>query len=416
MPGLREELVTELLRSLPKALRVQCVPAPNTAREFLAAVPPGEEPLLDALERFLRSTRGVHIPRQDWGLGSLPAHLRPTFRVVDEGGREQSRGKDLGALKAPLAGEFTKALAEVADDAGLARTGETTWVFGTIPSDVTETRAGHRVTAHPALVDEGRTVGLQIYGSADEASARHRYGVARLLLLALGTGPTKGQLDALTMQDRLALAGTPYKSTDALLADCLKAVVIDRIPTDGAPRTAESYAELLAGLQHDASAVVGGHVAQLLRVLDAWRETDRVLSGRVDMALLPAVSDLQSQLGRLTFDGFIGGRDGVGPARLRRYPAYFAAMRQRRTKLAEGGTAAIVKDRESMDRIGPLQDAYAHRIAALADGRPPSPELEEVRWMLEEYRISLWSPASGTDGRSPTCGSARRSTRHRLVR
>ena len=102
VPGLREELVTELLRSLPKQLRVNFVPAPNTAREFLAAVPAGEEPLLDALERYLRSTTGVHVPREAWGLDALAPHLRPTYRVVDDKGREQARGKDLTALKAPL--------------------------------------------------------------------------------------------------------------------------------------------------------------------------------------------------------------------------------------------------------------------------------------------------------------------------
>ncbi|TIC85893.1 ATP-dependent RNA helicase HrpA [Nocardioides sp. GY 10113] len=402
VPGLRVELVTELLRGLPKALRVQCVPAPNTAREFLEAVPPGDEPLLDALERYLRSTRGVHIPRESWDLVGLPAHLRPTYRVVDERGREQSRGKDLAALKAPLAGEFTRALAAVATDTGLARSGETAWVFGDLPAEVTETRAGHQVTAHPALVDEGRTVGVEIFGSAEEAEDRHRHGVARLLLLALGTAPLKGQLDALPMADRLALAGSPYRSIDALLADCLRAVVLERL-AERVPRGKEAYDALLGDVRGRAADAVRDHLQLVLRALEAWRETDKALSGRVEMPALPAVTDLQAQAGRLVFDGFIGGAAegssaGTGPARLRRYPTYLAAMRQRRARLGEG-MGAVVKDRDAMSLVGPLQEAYLHRMAALPAGRPAGPALEEVRWMLEEYRVSLWASSLGTDGK-----------------
>ena len=125
VPGLREELVTSLLRSLPKNLRVSFVPAPNTAKEFLARVPAGDEPLLDALERYLRSTTGVVVPRETWDWQKVPEHLRPTYRVVDDAGAEQARGKDLEALKAPLQPAFDAALAEVASDVGLSATGQT---------------------------------------------------------------------------------------------------------------------------------------------------------------------------------------------------------------------------------------------------------------------------------------------------
>ena len=109
VPGLREELVTSLIRSLPKNLRVNFVPAPNKAQEFLAAVPAGEEPLLDALERWLRSTTGVVVPREAWDWSKVARHLRPTYRVVDDGGTEQARGKDLEALKEPLRPQFAQA-------------------------------------------------------------------------------------------------------------------------------------------------------------------------------------------------------------------------------------------------------------------------------------------------------------------
>ena len=193
VPGVRHELVTSLIRSLPKNLRVSFVPAPDKARDFLAATPPGEEPLLDALERWARSTTGVVVPREAWDWSKVPAHLQPTYRVVDDGGTEQARGKDLDRLKAPLQGQFEQALAAVADDSGYGATGATDWTFGDLPEEIVQRRAGHEVVAHTALVDEGHSVGVGVFGSPDEAAARHRHGVRRLLLLALpADDPTTG--------------------------------------------------------------------------------------------------------------------------------------------------------------------------------------------------------------------------------
>ena len=245
VPGLREELVTSLIRSLPKNLRVSFVPAPNKAKEFLAAVPAGEEPLLDSLERWLRSTTGVVVPREAWDWSKIAPHLQPTYRVVDDGGTEQARGKDLEALKAPLRPQFEQAMEEVATDAGLARSGETTWAFGSLDESATLTRAGHRVTVFPALVDEGATVGLGVFGSTDEAGARHRLGVRRLLLLALSLPSDAELVDGLTTAERLGLAGTPYGAVATLLADVRAAVVVGLVDAAPPVRSGEAYDALL---------------------------------------------------------------------------------------------------------------------------------------------------------------------------
>ncbi|GAA4809770.1 ATP-dependent RNA helicase HrpA [Nocardioides caeni] len=395
VPGLREELVTELIRGLPKQLRVNFVPAPNTAKAFLASVPAGEEPLLTALGRYLRSTTGVHVPADVWAVSSLPTHLRPSYRVVDERGKVQGRGKSLTELKEPLQPQFARAMQAVASDSGVARTGETTWVFDEIPASATWTRAGHEVEAHPGLVDEGSTVGLQVFGSEDERDARHRDGVTRLLLLALGDKPVAGVVDGLSNAEKLGLSGTPYRSIQTLLADCLRAVVVDAVDARPAVRTVQEYDDLLARLRSTAAADVRTVLAELLRVLEVWREVERLLSGRADLPLLPALTDLQGQLGRLVHDGFIG---ELGVARLRRLRVWLQAMRERRVALAEGGPAALGRDRQRMDVVQPLQDAVLARFAALPEGRPPGAGLRAVRWMLEEYRVSQWAQQLGTDG------------------
>lgn len=388
VPGLRHELVTALIRSLPKSLRVAFVPAPDKAREFLATVPAGEEPLLDALERWCRSTAGVVVPREAWDWSKVPEHLRPTYRVVDDGGREQARGKDLEALKAPLRGQFAEAIAEVATDSGLARTGETTWVFGTIDRSFTQKRAGHEVQAFPALVDEGTSVGLQVFGSAEEADARHRLGVRRLLLLGTPS-PVKAVLDGLTNAEKLGLAGSPYPSVAELLEDCRAAVVGAVVDARPAARDQQAYDALRTEAARDLEAHLRAVMADVVRVLDAWRRAEKALSGRADMLLLPALTDMRAQLGRLVHRGFVG---EAGPAQLRRYPTYLRALELRRERL-EG---QLARDRQLTDQVADLQEAYLHQLAALPDGRPPGDRLRQVRWMLEEYRVSLWAQQLGT--------------------
>jgi len=390
VPGLREELVTALIRSLPKSIRTSFVPAPDRARQFLHDVPPGEEPLLDALERWGRAAAGVVIPRQAWDWAKVPEHLRPTYRIVGDDGREQGRGKDLAALKKPLEGEFRAAIAEVAGEAGLSATGQTSWTFGDLAPSVTERRAGHEVTVHPCLTDEGSSVGLMVVGSQEEAEARHRLGVGRLLLLG-SSDPTKAIVDGLSTTDKLALVATPYPSTAALIEDCRAAVVQQVV--DARPRvfTESGYDALRAalGTPADHEAAVRSVLADVLRVLEGWRAADKALSGRADMFQLPALTDMRDQLARLMAPGFI--RD-AGPVQLRRFPAYLRAIQVRREKL----DASLQADRQLQDRIADLQQAYLNQCAALPAGRPPGERLRQVRWMLEEYRIQLWAQQIGT--------------------
>jgi ATP-dependent helicase HrpA len=388
VPGVRHELVTSLIRSLPKNLRVSFVPAPDKAREFLAGTPPGEEPLLDALERWARSTAGVVVPRDAWDWSKVPAHLQPTYRVVDDVGEEQARGKDLERLKAPLRDSFDQALAAVADDSGLSATGSTTWDFGDLPAEIVQRRAGHEVLAHPAVVDEGATVGLSVFGSREEAEARHRRGVRRLLLLDLPPGDPTAGLDT---TDRLALAGSPYPSVAELLDDLRAAILEDVVDTHPPVRTRAEYDALVTTGAEALAERTDPVLRDLLRVLAAWREAERLLSGRAELVTLAALQDMREQMARLMARGFLG---EAGADRLRRYPTYLAALRRRRERLQED----LARDRLLMDQVLPLQEAVLHQLAALPDGRPPGEQLRRARWMLEELRVSLWAQQLGTDG------------------
>ena len=387
VPGLRQDLVTALIRSLPKQLRVNFVPAPDVARKFLEAVPPGEEPLVPALSRYLRSLTGVHVPEEAWDQTKVPDHLQPTFRVLDEQGAELGVGKDLEVLKQPLRPSFDRAIRQVADESGVSATGQTTWTFGRIEPSFTRTRAGHEVRGFPTLVDEDGTVGLRVAASADEQEANHRLGVRRLVLLALPS-PVGQMVESLDNHAKLALAASPYPNVRALVADCVTAAAGELVDSREPVRDPEAFAALVEQARATLPDAANGVLHQVIRVLDEWRSVEKSLHGRVEMSMLPAMTDLRAQLARLVHPGFIA---EAGSSALREYPRYLKAMTARVERLPDQA-----RDRELMDRIGVLQQAWQNRVDALPDGRPLGADLRRVRWMLEEYRVSLWAQHLGT--------------------
>jgi ATP-dependent helicase HrpA len=389
VPGFREDLVVSLIRSLPKQLRVNFVPAPNHARAFLEAVSPGEESLLDALERFLRATTGVVVPREAWDWAKVPDHLRPTFRVLDEHGKVIGQGKDLDALKRPLRPKLKQAISQAASAGGVTATGQTEWTFGTIEKTFSQSRAGHEVRAFPALADEGATVGLQVLGSEQEQEASMRLGLRRLIMLTIPS-PAKEIAGGLTNAEKLTLAGSPYTSVQELLEDSVAAAVDELVDRNGGlvwdqPSFESLVAKVRTGLDEATRMVL----SDATRVVTAWRETDRALSGSAALPMLPALADMKAQVGRLVHRGFIA---DAGAAQLREIPRYLKAVQSRLEKLP----TSVGRDRLLMDRIASVQEAYLHRVDALPPGRPPSAQLTRVRWMLEEFRVSLWAQHLGT--------------------
>jgi len=386
VPGLREELVTALIRSLPKQLRVSFVPAPNFARAFLATVPPGEETVTAALGRHLRAVTGVHVPEEAWDWSKVPGHLRPTFRVVDDRGETVAEGKDLEALKAPLRPSFESAMASAAAESGVTRTRETDWTFGTVEPTFRQVRAGHEVIGYPGLVDEGGTVGLQVHASEDERAAHHRRGVRRLLVLATEAPDLLAGLDN---AGKLGLAGSPYASVKELVDDCVLAALGELVDQAGPVWDEEAFGSLRERAWAELPERAGAVLHQVSRVLADWRDADRLLHGRVDLAVLPSMNDMRQHLGRLVARGFVA---DAGAVALRSYPRYLAALVERRRRLDESPG----RDLELMARVGEFEQGWEHRTAALPAGRPPGERLEQLRWLIEEYRVSLWAQHLGT--------------------
>jgi ATP-dependent helicase HrpA len=291
-------------------------------------------------------------------------------------------------LKAPLRPKFAQAMAEAASSSGLDVSGQRSWSFGTVERTFTQTRAGHEVRGFPALVDEGSSVGLQVLGSEEEQEAAHRRGLRRLLVLTLPS-PARAIADGLSNTEKLALAASPYPSTAELLDDCVAAAVDALVARHGVAWDQREFQTLQSRVRAELADTTRAVLHDVVRVLGEWRDVEKLLSGSADMTMLPALADMKAQVGRLVHRGFVS---DVGATQLRELPRYLAAVRTRRQRLAGG----VGRDRLLMDQVASLQEAYLHRMRALPEGRPPSAGLERVRWMLEEYRVSLWDQARGT--------------------
>jgi ATP-dependent helicase HrpA len=380
VPGLREELVTTLMRGLPKELRRPLVPIPATAARALAGLEPRRRPLAADLSRL------VGVPAEAWDFSRLPPHLRMTFRIVDERRGVLAEGDDLADVRAQVRPLLREELTAAASR--LERTGLTSWDrIGSLPREVTLRGTGQAVRAYPALVDEGSTVGVRVLETPAAQRTSMRAGTRRLLLLGVPS-PARFVLDRLDNAARLALGSAPHGSTAAVLDDVTVAAVEALMAEAGGPAWDEAgFARLrdhVAGRLADTVLDVAGVV---VRILDAAREVEARLEPLRAVPLQPARADVRAQLARLVRPGFVA---ATGLERLPDVERYLQAAARRLERLPD----ATATDRDRMNAIHELERAYRRRLAA----DPGAAGLREVPWMLEELRVSNFAQSLGTRG------------------
>ena len=387
VPGLREELVTALVRSLPKPLRRNLVPAPDHARAALGRLAPGDGPLLDALARELQRTSGVAVPPGSFELDRVPAHLKVTFRVTDERHRTVGEGKDLDALKLRLRSRMRAAISAAAD--GLERGGLRTWSVGELPRTVERRRGGRTVKAYPALVDEGGSVAVRLLETEAEQRRAMAQGTRRLLLLGVPS-PVRSVLGRLTNAEKMTLSQYPHGSATELFDDCIACAVDALVAEAGGPAwDSGGFARLHATVRAGLDEAVLDVVATVERILAAAREVAERLEGPAGPALAPALADARAQLSGLVYRGFVG---ATGRRRLADVLRYVRAIGQRLEKLPHDPG----RDRERMLDVEELERSYRGLLAELPPGRPVPEALRQVRWMLEELRVSYFAQTLGT--------------------
>ncbi|MFG2121570.1 ATP-dependent RNA helicase HrpA [Streptomyces sp. NPDC048710] len=397
IPGLREEVVTELIRTLPKPIRRNYVPAPNYAKAFLERAVPLQETLTVTMARELKRMVGVPFEADDFDWAKVPDHLKITFRIVDERRRKLAEDKDLQALKLQLKPKARKALSQAAaatasreGGESLERKGLTDWTIGTLTRVFETRRAGQPVKAYPALVDDGDTVSVRLFDTEAEQAEAMWKGTRRLILRNIPVNPAKFASEKLTNAQKLALSANPHGSIQALFDDCAMAAADKLIADFGGPVwDEESYRKLYDKVRAEIVDTTVRTVAQVQQVLAAWQACERRLKAVRSPVLLANLTDVRKQLDALVKPGFV---TWAGIGRLPDLMRYLVAADRR---LQQMPTSAQ-RDTTRMEKVHEMQDEYAWLLEQLPQGRPVPQQVLDIRWMLEELRVSYFAHALGT--------------------
>jgi ATP-dependent helicase HrpA len=379
VPGMRAELVTALIRALPKPIRRNFVPVPDHVAAVLDRLSTVPEPTVDDVSDVLRDLTGVVVPPDAWQLDQVPQHLRTTFQVVEENSEAPIiEGKDLGALKRELADRVRESLASGAD--GITRDGLTTWDFDELPRSVSLRRAGQQVTAYPALVDQGATVAIRLFDNPAEQRREMARGTRRLVLLTVPS-PVKQVVRRLDNAAKLALSANPHGSVPGLLEDCLNCAADHLIAQAGGPVwTAAAFKSLCDKVRQDLHDTLYDVLARTRGVLTVHASLDAALSRLSGKVFAGSVEDMRTQRDRLVFSGFV---TATGYPRLSDVERYLTAMLRRIEKLPERPT----RDADWTYAVQGVWEAYEEARAQLGE----DPRLVEVRWMIEELRVSYFA-------------------------
>ncbi len=388
IPGLRHELVVSLIKSLPKTLRKNFVPAPNYADAFLARVTPFEMPLLDAMEKELRRMTCVTVLREDWKLDQLPAHLKITYRAVDHRNRKLNESCDLHELKESLKEKVQETLSQVADD-DIEQRDLHTWSFGELPKVYQQKRGGFEVRAYPALVDKKDSVEIKLFETEQEQLSAMRAGQRRLILLNVPS-PIKYLHANLPNKSKLGLYFNPYGKVLDLIDDCI-ACGVDKLIEERGGMVWEPQA--FEALKEHVRAELGDTVVEIAKQVETILTTayniNKRLKGKVDFTMAFALSDVKAQIEGLIFSGFA---TECGWKRLPDILRYMRAIERRMEKLPVDPN----KDRLHMLKIESVANKYKELLNKIPKGMAIPDNVREIRWMLEELRVSYFAQQLGT--------------------
>ncbi|RZR06635.1 ATP-dependent RNA helicase HrpA [Vibrio vulnificus] len=388
IPGLRHELVVSLIKSLPKTLRKNFVPAPNYADAFLSRVTAMEMPLLDALEKELRRMTGATVLREDWKLDQVPDHLKVTFRAVDERNRKLKEHKDLHELKESLKEKVQETLSKVADD-DIEQQGLHTWSFDELPQVYQQKRGGYQVKAFPALVDNKDSVKIKLYETEQEQISAMKAGQRRLILLNVPS-PIKYLHANLPNKSKLGLYFNPYGKVLDLIDDCI-ACGVDKLIEEqgGLVWEPEKFEALKEHVRAELGDTVVDIAKQVETILTTAFNINKKLKGKIDFTMAFALSDIKAQIEGLIFKGFA---TECGWKRLPDILRYMKAIERRMEKLPIDPN----KDRLHMLKIESVVKDYKELLNKIPKGLAVPENVKEIRWMIEELRVSFFAQQLGT--------------------
>lgn len=389
VPALREPLVIAWIKSLPKSLRRHFVPAPNYAQAFLqdtGAKEALQRPLLDSLSDKLRRMSGVTVPEDAWDVTQIPNYLRMRFVIEDEHGKPVSDGRDLIELQQQLQGRVQHALRKAVAEQPQPKVA-TDWAFGTMPEVRERQQRGYAVKAYPALEVSENGVRETLFDNREQAAQAHQRALRKLLQLQLPS-PVRYLQQNLSNKAKLAMYYNPWGKVDALIADCIHAA-LDELISAVEIRDEETFRHLVEITRGELNERVTAIAERVEPCLLLTQNIRKQLKGSVPLDQIQAHGDMKAQLEKLVYPGFVS---AAGADRLADIERYLRAIERRLEKLPVDPN----RDRLHTLTLEKLDRNYQEVLGKWPKNLPLNEEVREIRWMIEELRVSFFAQQLGT--------------------
>ncbi|MEM7312945.1 MAG: DUF3418 domain-containing protein, partial [Planctomycetota bacterium] len=389
-PGLIEEKIIAMIRSLPKSIRRGLIPAPDRAKEIADKLEHGRGDFMQQVTQHMTEIAGEPITADVLRMEKLAPHLRMNIRVVDDEGNTVAEGRDVVELRSRL---NVAASAEVFDEGqgDWNRDGISEWDFGELPKKVAIVRNGIELAAFPTVVDQGESVNLRLLNSAELSRRQSRGGIRRLYALKQRKA-LRSQVSWLPNFKETCILAQPVIGKEQL-TEAARDLIADRAffrSREKLPRDADEFASRLKNAA-ERIGMATQDVAKLLpKIFESYQQARLAMEENKSAKWQHATGDVKQQLRSLFAEGFLLNTPWMW---LTEYPRYLKAIAYRMDKLSSG---ALEKDRQFTHEIGFGWDRYRDQLERLeADGKA-SEELTTYRWMLEEYRVSCYAQPLGT--------------------
>ncbi len=394
IPAMRYDLVVALIKALPKNLRRNFVPAPNYAQACLSAMPAEQGEITEALSKQLLRMSGVRMPEDTWQDINLPIHLTMNFQVVNEKGEILKQGRDLNELKAELQGKVKASIKKVADK-GIEKVNLTQWDFGNLPKDYEKKIANISIKAFPALVDCKNSVAIELFEQAEQANEAMLQGISRLILLNIPS-PVKYLQEKLPNKAKLGLYFNPFGSISDLLQDCIQGACLHLVEVYAEtknngelPRADHEYKQCCDYVRAELSDTVLTGAIQVESALSLRHDISKKMKGNVSLNIIQSHGDIKQQCERLVFKGFVS---ASGFSKLNNIIRYLQGVLRRLEKLPIDPN----QDRLKMIEVNKADEVYQALLIQQRKDKPVPANIQDVRWLLEELRISLFAQNLGT--------------------
>ncbi len=379
IPALREEKITQLIKTLPKPLRKQLVPAPHYAHQALQGIDDINQPLIPAISEQLQRLGGTPIPADAWQPDNIDAHLRIRFVVHDENNRIIAAERDLSLLQQQLQQHVSEQFSKKIDWQIESRH-HTNWDFDELPVIVEKKTGTVTVKGYPAIQDEDDHVSIVVVDRKAFADEIHFYGLKRLFRLSLAQ-PIKYLQKNLPGIQHACMHYATLGSCDDLKQGIINTAIEQLLLQNHASiRSKAAFEQRLEQGEENLIATANDICATVAESLKRYKDIRKQLKKISKPNWLPSIQDMQSQLEQLVYEDFL---DYTAVDALRHYPRYLQAIEYRISKLPQ----ATERDRQLLRQLQP----HWERVLQYIDEHYAEPHFSRYRWMLEEYRVSLFA-------------------------